>query len=40
LKNNPAKFHPDPISNNGALSPVHTGNYSRHVASVDGALGF
>jgi len=28
LKNNPAKFHPGPVGNNGALSPVRTGEYT------------
>jgi len=29
LKNIPAEFKPDPIWDDGALSPVHTGDYSR-----------
>ena len=31
LQNNPAKFHPNPIWNDGALSPVHTGDYARRL---------
>jgi len=29
VKNNPATFHSDPIWNDRALWPVHTGDYSR-----------